>query len=183
MKAISSKLVAKISQLDEKKMKSKILKLSTVVLLLLFIGASCQKEKEFSEIVEGYIVGSFICDETDGENGQATGTQTPRGYCILLESRENNDSHWHMDFYTFDIPIDLFDFPDDILSPNHNSNTGGPNFFPDSLQNTYKFFFRYAKQIESDEVHFVCFAFAMMSPFPWKKFDQITLRNENLIKE
>jgi len=176
--------VANSSRLNkkQKKMKTKILKLSTVILLFAFIGASCQKD-EFSEIVEGYIVGSFICDETDGENGQATGNNTERGFCILSKDSENANENWPMDFYTFDIPIDLFDFPDEILTPNHNSDNGGPNFFPDSLQNKYKLSFKYAKQIESDKVHFVCFAFAMMSPFPWGKYDQITLRNTNLINE
>jgi len=160
----------------------KILILSGIVLSMAF---SCEKEDipEWSNFVEGYIVGSFICDETDGENGQATGNNTERGFCILLKDSENANENLPMDLYTFDIPIDLFDFPDEILTPNHNSDNGGPNFFPDSLQNKYKLSFKYAKQIESVKVHFVCFAFAMMSPFPWEKYDQVTLRNTNLINE
>ena len=161
-------------------MKTKILKLSMLILLFGSIGVSCQKEEEFSDIVEGYIVGTFICDKIDGENGQATGNNTKRGFCILLKNSEKTNENWPMDFYSFDIPIDIFDFPNEILEPNHNSDNGGPNFFPDSFQYKYKFSFEYIKQTESNKVHFVCGSFAMMSPFPWNKFNQATLRNINL---
>ncbi len=88
-------------------MKTFIHKISSALLLLALIITGCEKENEpkVTRPVVGYIVGSFICDESDPETGQATGNRTERGYCILLEGSENKDSHWPMDFYTFDLPV------------------------------------------------------------------------------
>lgn len=91
-------------------MKSKKLKLLTTLLLLLplcvvLLGAGCDDDDEYSDIVEGYIVGSFIADEFNSE-GQATGNKTERGYCILLEGSEDN----FMSFYSFNFSDSLFYF-------------------------------------------------------------------------
>jgi hypothetical protein len=157
-------------------MKAKILRLVVITLLFSLMGAGCEKEDEYSPLVEGYIVGSFICYEI-GSDGQATGNQTERGYCILLESDENTDSHWPMDFYTFDLPPGLFDFPEDI----YNSSDGGPVFFPENIRNKFKIKFEYRKIGESERVNFSCGSYAMSIPFPWENYDQVSLKNVSKI--
>lgn len=157
-------------------MKPKILKLSTIILLFGFITAGCQDEDEFSEFVEGYIVGSFICNETDSETGIATGNQTPRGFCILIEGSENVNSHYPMDFYTFDIPSELYDFPEkSTSSPLLYSYDCGPKFFPDSIKFNFKVKFQFE---EVEKIEFACGpCLAMYVNFPWKDFSEITLKN------
>jgi len=163
-------------------MKQIILKLSTVILLFAFISAGCQKD-EFSDTVEGYIVGSFICDETDGENGQATGNNTERGFCILLKNSENANKNWPMDFYTFDIPSDLFDFPDEIIVSTHNSMNCGPAFFRDSLQTSFKIEFEYRRLSNTDKVHFACGpCTAMNLTFSWENYKQVVFKNIKITK-
>jgi len=82
---------------------------------------SCEKEKtsEWSDFVEGYIVGSFQCQDTLGTRH--------RGFCIITLGNDANQ------FYTFSIPNDLIPFPSGLIKPGYDENTGGPYFFPDSL--------------------------------------------------
>jgi len=162
-------------------MKTVILKMCFIFLFLVLTGTGCEKEDEYSDLVEGYIVGSFICYEI-GSDGQATGNQTDRGYCILLEDSENAESHWPMDFYTFDLPAELFDFPEEILFPTHNPNDGGPAFFPESFRNEFKIKFEYRNTSESKRIRFDCGFYTMMGiPFPWEDYNQVTLRNVSKI--
>ncbi|MCG6191388.1 hypothetical protein [Maribellus maritimus] len=167
-------------------MKTKKLKLLTIFLFLfplcvVLLGAGCEKEVDYSNLVEGYVVGSFVCSEVDSD-GQATGNNTERGYCILLEDSENANSHWPMDFYTFDFPPGIFEFPEEIISPTHNSNDGGPNFFPDSIRNKYHIVLQYKEQINSEKIQFGCGFYTMLIPFPWENYKQITL-NQILLKK
>jgi len=161
-------------------MKTKMLRLVAVTLLFSLMGAGCEKEDEYSALVEGYVVGSFICHEM-GPDGQATGNQTERSYCILLEGSENTDSHWPMDFYTFDLPAELFDFPEEISSlPLHGSDCG-PSFFPANFRNSYKISFQY-KLKGKGKNEFDCGpCLAIYIPFPWEDFSQVSLRDVSKI--
>jgi hypothetical protein len=158
-------------------MKTAILKMGFIFLFLVFAGAGCEKENEYSDLVEGYVVGSFICYEV-GSDGQATGNQTERGYCILLEGSENTDSHWPMDLYTFDLSPGLFEFPEEITSlPLHRSDCG-PSFFPDNFRNSYKISFQYKVLKGTEKIEFDCGAcLAIYIPFPWEDFSQVSLKN------
>ena len=163
-------------------MKHKILKFSITILLptiigVMFLGAGCEKEneQELSEIVEGYIVGSFVCWEEDRITGELTGNKTDRGYCILLKGSNNEESRWPMDFYTFNLPPGLFDFPDEILAPFYNSNDGGPIFFPGNLQDNFKIQFTYRISNESEIVHFTNGHYFMAFPFLWEKYKQVSI--------
>ncbi len=154
----------------------KILFICGIIVLMAF---SCEKEDtpELSDFVEGYIVGTFKCSETDSENGQATGSETDRGYCILLEGSENTNS-WPLDFYTFHIPSDLFDFPAEILSVLCDWDNCGPVFFPDSLRNEYKLSFKYRNPKESERIYFICGPCGAAGlPFPWQDYNQVILEN------
>ena len=132
-------------------------------------------QSAYSGPVTGYIVGSFICDEEDGETGKVTGMRTDRAYCILLEDSGNANSEYPMDFYTFDLPDNQYAFPDELLSPNYDGSNCGPHFFPDSLKYVYKISFKFQK---NDSVQFVCGpCTAMELSFPWQDFDQILVRN------
>ncbi len=156
---------------------TKLLLLGGVIVFATF---SCEKEEtpKLSDFMEGYITGSFICDETGGKEGQATGKKTERAYCILLDSSENTDSHWPMDFYTFNLPSDFFDYPTEILSNTHDGSNCGPVFFPDSMKNEYKISFKYKKPEKSERIYFACGFCSMMAlTFPWKDYDQVTLIN------
>jgi len=162
-------------------MKTKILKISATylflaILSLLLMASGCEKDDQYTELVNGYIVGSFICDELNYETGQATGNPTERGYCILIEGSENVISDWPLDFYTFNFPDNLFTFPNEILIPNYSGNNCGPTFFPDSLKNTYKIKFKYQKLIDTEKQHFVCGICTLMEiGFPWDDYSEISL--------
>ena len=165
-------------------MKTTLTKISLLLFLLSIITFGCEKSSNngnekidtaYSGPLAGYIVGSFVCDETDSENGQATGKQTARAYCILLENSGNANSEYPMDFYTFDLPDNLYAVPDEILSVTYDGNNCGPHFFPDSLKYTYKISFKFQK---NDSVQFVCGPCTAMAPsFPWQDFDQILVRD------
>ncbi len=163
-----------------KTMKTTILKISVIFLFLSLMGAGCEKEEdEYSGLVEGYIVGSFICYEV-GSDGQATGNYTGRGYCILLEGSKNTDSHWPMDFYTFDLPPGLFEFPEEILSSpvDYNGNNCGPSFFPDNLQTKFKISFKYRDVKKAEEIKFSCGPCTFMElTFSWRGYNQVILKN------
>ena len=156
----------------------KILSLCGIIILTAF---SCEKEEipEWSDFVEGYIVASFKCDEVDSEEGQATGSKTPRGYCILFEGSENTDSQcWPMDFYTFNLPSDLFDFPAEILSVPVDGSNCGPVFFPDSLRYQFKISFKYREPKDSERIFFACGGCTMMDPtFRWIDYNQLILKD------
>jgi len=162
------------NQLNTKKMKLPKVKFIAVYLLLLplciiLFGAGCDDDKdEYSNIVEGYIVGSFVGDEVNAE-GEAAGNKTPRGYCILLEESKNKT----MDFYSFNFPDTLFSFPDGVIS-SYNTYSCGPAFFPDSLKCAYKIKFKYQIVDEPDKVQFITGAcLAIGIPFPWENYDQV----------
>lgn len=160
-------------------MKRSILKITSLFLLVTFMGTSCEKDpkSEFSDYVDGYITGSFSCDETDRETGVATGKKTERGYCILLEGSKNKDSHWPMDFYTFDLPPKLFDFPEEITSATHNGSDCGPVFFSDNLKTKYKIRFLYRESTSAEKVGFACGPCTFMHlTFNWDNFKQMTLK-------
>lgn len=165
-------------------MKTKKVKL-LIRFLLLFqlcggvLGAGCEKNEDgYSDFVDGYIIGTFICDKVDAKTGEASADKTRRGYCILMESSEITNSPYPMDFYTFDLSSDLFDFPNEILSPNFDSSNCGPNFFPDDLRNMYKIKFKYQILDKDDEFKFVCGpCMAMELAFPWEDYNQIKLRD------
>jgi len=159
----------------------RILLLCGIIALTAF---SCEKEDitELSDFVEGYIVGTFICDEDLSENGQGTGSKTDRGYCILLEGSENTDSHWPMDYYTFNLLSEYFDFPAGILSVPFDGSNCGPVFFPDSLRNAYKLSFKYREPKESERIYFTCGPCTMMDlTFRWKDYNQVILKDINKI--
>jgi len=154
-----------------------ILFLCGIIILTAF---SCEKEDipELSDFVEGYIVGTFICDEDVSENGQGTGSKTDRGYCILLEGSENTDSHWPMDFYTFNLQSEIFDFPTEILPVLFDGSNCGPVFSPDSLRNEYKISFKYREPKESERIFFTCGPCTMRDiTFRWKDYNQVIIED------
>jgi len=136
----------------------KILFLSGLVGIMAF---SCGKEKqtEWSDFVEGYVVGSFQCQDTL-EN-------LHREYCIITVGNDTNQ------LFTFSIPDDLIQFPPGLIKPGYDENTGGPYFFPDSLKDSFKIRFKYKKAEPSEMVG--CFiAFNMLGPtFPWNEWQDV----------
>ncbi len=154
--------------------------------IIVFTVFSCKKENtpEWSDFVEGYIVGTFKCDETGSEEGQATGSITDMGYCILLEGSENMDSSWPIDIYTFNLPSGLFNFPDEIYTVLWDHSNCGPVFSPDSLKNEYKLGFRYRNPKESERIFFSCGPCTMNDlPFPWKDINQVILKDISKINQ
>ena len=154
--------------------------------IILFTAYGCEKEDipELSEFVEGYIVGTFKCSETDGEVGQATGSNTDMGYCILLEGSENMDSDWPMDIYTFNLPSELFDFLPEIHRILCDHSNCVPVFFPVSLKNEYKLCFKYRNPKESERIFFACGPCTMNDlPFPWKDYNQVILKDISKINQ
>jgi hypothetical protein len=163
-----------------------ILKILFLCGIIVLTACSCEKEDipEWSDFVEGYIVGTFKCDETDGEVGQATGSKTDMGYCILLEGSENMDSPWPIDIYTLNLPSELYDFPPEIHSVLWDHSNCGPVLFPDSLKNEYKLGFKYRNPKESERIFFSCGpCTAMGIPFPWKDYNQVILKNISKINQ
>jgi len=160
-------------------MNTLFLKIAAPILLLVIV-AGCEKEKETGKgELEGYIVGSFTCYEIDA-NGQATGHQTERGYCILLENSGKLEyySTIPMDFYTFDLPDNMFDFPEGIILPGSDGGDCGPWFFPDSLRNAYKIRFNYGVLSLKEKVEFVCGACNTMEMgFPWDNYAQVRIKD------
>jgi hypothetical protein len=163
-----------------RRMNPKNLKLLSIFLLLLplcvaFFGTGCHKENENSDFVEGYIVGSFIGEGVNAA-GQASGSKTKRGYCILIEGGNNK----HMDFYTFNFPNALIAFPNEILTPSYNGSNCGPTFFPDNLKYAYKIKFKYRIVDEEDKVQFITGPCTFwLETFHWESYDQVIL-NETI---
>lgn len=85
---------------------------------------------------------SFIYDKTDA-SGQSSGSNTQRGYGILLEDVKNYETYQGLDFYTFNFLENLFDFPIEILSEGSNGDDCGPVFFADGFIKTCKIKFQY----------------------------------------
>jgi len=110
---------------------------------------SIEKKQEslFSGFVEGYITGSFRCNETRNEH--VTENLTEPGFIIILE--DNTDS-----LYTFTLPPNLVDFPPDTLNRYYDSYTCGPVFLPDSLQHEYKIRFIYRTPEEFEKIQWDC---------------------------
>ena len=158
---------------------TKILFLCGIIVLTAF---SCEKDelKDSSHYAEGYIVGSFRGWTID-ENGQETNILTDRGYCILLDGSDNTNSHWPMDFYTFNLPCDIFDFQEGVFLSNCDGNNCGPVFFPDSLRTKYKIKFHYRKASEKEKIDFSCGCLFMMLTFRWDEFNQILLEDITVI--
>ena len=144
-------------------MKTKILKLPRTFLLLLplcviLLGAGCEKEK-YSDYVEGYIIGSFQCNNSD-----------ERGFCIILAN--NADSIW-----TFSLPENIFDFPPDVIKPGHDTYTGGPFFFSDTLRYKYDIRFRYRQPDESEVIDCPLAFNTMGLSFPWENWNYVIIED------
>lgn len=152
------------------------MKIIVFLLLLALMMVGCDKEAETTGFVEGYIVGSFVSDLVNKETGQGTGNKTPRGYCILLADSKNANTPWPMNFYTFELPGDLINFPANILSPLYNGSNCGPTFFPENLRISYKIRFQYQNSTEAEKIKFVNGCTAMDMTFPWENFHQITIK-------
>lgn len=155
----------------------KTISLLISVLIVLFLLVTGCKKDEGSLTVEGYIVGSFISDELNKETGQTTGNKTPRGYCIILTNSKNADNLWPMDFYTFNLPQGLINFPENILTPEYNGNNCGPTFFPENFKKAYKIRFEYQNLPHESEMKFDNGCFTFYQPFPWEDFPQVTIKN------
>lgn len=143
-------------------MKTTILKISAFILLFALMVEGCKKEEysEYSEYSEGYIVGSFQCNDYNNV----------RGFCIILST--NADSIW-----TFSLPEDIFDFPPGVIRSGHDTFSGGPYFFPDSLQREFNIKFRY-RQAEISEVIDCPLAFNTMGvAFPWKDWKYVIVED------
>lgn len=149
-------------------------------LLLLAIPFACTtstNEDLTPNFVEGYLVSSFVCEKT-GASGQAIGENTKRGYGILLMDSKSANSHWPLDFYTFNLPTDLFDFPQELLSDGPNGADCGPVFFPESHQKTYKIKFQYVILSESEKEKFACGpCTAQHLSFPWENYIEVAVKN------
>ncbi|PWD97890.1 hypothetical protein DDZ16_18190 [Marinilabilia rubra] len=95
-----------------------------------------------------------------------------------MEGSENEDAHWPMDFYTFDLPSEFFDFPDDVLNQTSSFNDCGPSFFPEYLKSNYRIRFQYRESHEKEKIKFSCGPCTAFFPsFPWNYYNQISLKN------
>ena len=119
------------------------------------------------------------CQPSDqSDNGQTTGNRTERGYCILIKGSENLKSQWPMDFYTFNLPDNLFDFPEELLPPGPNGNDCGLFFFPEEVRYSYKIKFKYRIKDNTEKIKFACgLCMAMDLAFPWDEYRKISLKN------
>ncbi len=160
-------------------MKTIFIKTAIINVFLILSSSACEKNKNsYSVTMEGFIVGSFICDEVNSNTGQATGNKTNRGYCIELKGSDHNNPQWSIDFYTFNQLDELIDFPPEILTPLYNSANCGPSFFPDSIKRKYRIRFQYKILSNSQKTKFACGACNLMFPFfPWDDFNEVYLTN------
>lgn len=151
-----------------------------------FLFLSCEKDENpaFTGTVEAYIVGTFICEKVNSKTGIATGNRTERGYCILLEDSENKDAHRLMDFYTFNLPSDLFEFPEEVLAQTYNGSDCGPVFFSDNQKSKFKIRFQYRESTKDEKVNFACGPCTfMLLTFNWSNFKQMTLKEVIKVEE
>jgi hypothetical protein len=149
-------------------------KLSRIIFtccITLFIVTACENESN-DPSAKGYIVASFKCGETDPLTGYATGELTQRGFFIVLENKTDS-------FYTFSLSENLFDFPEEILTPTSNINNCGPIYFPDKY--TYKIRFKYRDSKDSEKIEFGCFCYHMLLPFNWDAYKQVIIEEVSTI--
>ncbi|MDR3219877.1 MAG: hypothetical protein LBU22_13050 [Dysgonamonadaceae bacterium] len=144
--------------------------LSLTVFITLF--SACNDEQpNNTDVVEGYVIGTFVGYLINEETGQADG-YTDRGYCIRIE---NGDTNQKMDFYTFDLPQNLFDFPPVTKSESDEGNCG-PIFSENDK--AYKIKFNYQLLEEKNRLKFFtgpCTAMEMA--FLWKTYHEARLTN------
>ena len=144
----------------------KISLLSIFLLLLLCIGLfmeGCKNEDEYSGFVEGFIVGSFECNNSDN-----------RGFCIILEN--NTDS-----LYTFSLSDNIFDFPPAIIKPGYDVYTGGPYFFPDSFRNSFKLKFKFRQPVKSEISNCTLLQLMLGPSFLWEKWNYVIIEDFDTI--
>lgn len=158
-------------------MKNKALIFGTAfILLTLCVGSGCEKDttQEFVGPVEGYVTGTFQCYEYENGIGTSNQKPTPRGFCILLKGSKNTGANKPMDFYTFNFPIDLFEFPNELLLD--KGFDCGPYFFPESQQEKFKITLKYKDVKESEKIEFSCgMCPAINLYFPWSDYNQAIL--------
>lgn len=147
-------------------------------IFIVLVLSSCNPKdntKEYSDFLEGYIVGSFTCSQVDDETGQAN-DDTGRGFCILTEN--NFGAQEKMDFYTFDLPDGLFNFPEELISGRSDGNNCGPCFFPENQRTNFKIKFRYRVLTGKEKIKFSCGpCTAMYPPFSWDKYNEVSLKD------
>ena len=153
--------------------------------LIVLVFSCCDtnvERDEYTDLVEGYIVGSFVCYTTDSKTGQAN--EFPeRGFCIFLENSKNAETQTQMDFYTFNLPDGLFVLPEEIISENHNYNNCGPCFSPEDHTKNYKIKFRYRVVTKKEKITFACGPCSNMEQmFPWDECSEIHLKEIKNIK-
>lgn len=150
------------------------------LIFIVFAFSFCSQKgdnEEYSDLVEGYIVGSFVCHQTDNETGQATG-DTERGYCILTGNNINTETYKQIDFYTFNLPAGLLNIPEELISGRSDSDDCGPCFFPDDQRTNFKIKFRYREITAKEKIKFVCgHCNAMYPGFLWEKYDEVSLKD------
>lgn len=148
-----------------------ILLISVIFVFVTFF--NCQDENNSFKSAEGYIVGSFRCNESDGENGVFTGNSTPQGFVIVFENE--NDS-----VYTFSLSEYIFEFPAEILEQGANVYNCGPIYFSDKRE--YKIKFNYKKSKDSEIIYFACFCYDHLIPYDWSSIDQVIIEDVEYIK-
>lgn len=140
---------------------------------------SCEKEDipEWSDFVEGYVVGSFKCRM---ENNASV--LTPLGFCILLEENKDENSQNIMDFYTLNLPYELINYPEVEQTLIYGPQCG-PVVFPDSIQSNLKIKFRYRYFSDKDKLKFVCgFCVDIFPPFPWVDYEEASLKDVIIVE-
>lgn len=146
-----------------------------LLFVVLFACTESTNEDNESTYMEGYIVSSFVCEKTNA-SGQAIGENTKQGYGILLKDSKNNNNHWAVDFYTFNLPKDLFDFPQELLFEGSNGDDCGPVFFPENHRETYKIKFQYQILSASEKEKFVCGpCIHLVQAFTWENYNEVSL--------
>lgn len=152
-----------------------------LILILSFSSIGCSEEKQPENGYEqALIVGSFLVNKTDKESGIGTG-EIIRGYCILLFENKDSDLQYPLDYITFDLPSDLVDIPEELLSLDYDPDNCGPNFFPATYRFTYKIGLNYDVLNSKDETEFAlgpCTASGLT--FPWENYSQIKILNAHI---
>lgn len=138
--------------------------MKSIKLIFLFIAfltkamASDKKiQTNFSDYVEGYIVGYFQCPN-----------QNLRSYCIILKNESDS-------IYSFTLPENIILAK--TLKSGHDVYTGGPFFSPDSLRN--KFLIKFKYRISTDSESIKCpLPYNTLGPtFSWENWNQAIIKN------
>ncbi len=156
-------------------------KLILAIATILLAVPGCTKY-ELSPVTEGYVVGTFRGLLLD-KQGNETGRLTKRGFCVYVEGFEHPDFRWPLDFYTFDLPENFFDFPKEVLGY-MDADICGPIFFPDSLRARYKIRFKYRNVSERKRIKFgygICFDVGI--PFPWEEYKEVSLKDVERVEK